>query len=244
MGFPEISHDVQVVELIKQQRCAMKKAMISFMGLDGSGKSTCIDYVYDELKKRGTKVKIVRAAYVIKVMSVPIKLAKKLLMKKDSNPFGGDYKAYLNNMRKQANKGGVYRFYSFLTTLEFKAQIFFKIHMNRSFGYTLLVDRYIYDNAVTYAANLGLEREYIEKVMSGKWKRSPKPDLIIYIKTPVDICFARKDDTPDPLYLEIREPLYDLVAEMYKSVTISGSQNKNNMTTEVMEAVDSVINRK
>lgn len=43
----------------------MKPAMISFMGLDGSGKSTSIDYAYEQLKKRGYKVEIVRAAYVI-----------------------------------------------------------------------------------------------------------------------------------------------------------------------------------
>ena len=40
----------------------MKPAMISFMGLDGSGKSTSIDYAYEQLKKRGYKVEIVRAA--------------------------------------------------------------------------------------------------------------------------------------------------------------------------------------
>ena len=28
----------------------MKPAMISFMGLDGSGKSTSIDYAYEQLK--------------------------------------------------------------------------------------------------------------------------------------------------------------------------------------------------
>ena len=39
----------------------MKPAMISFMGLDGSGKSTSIDYAYEQLKKRGYKVEIVRA---------------------------------------------------------------------------------------------------------------------------------------------------------------------------------------
>ena len=36
----------------------MKPAMISFMGLDGSGKSTSIDYAYEQLKKRGYKVKL------------------------------------------------------------------------------------------------------------------------------------------------------------------------------------------
>ena len=46
----------------------MKPAMISFMGLDGSGKSTSIDYAYAELKRRGYKVEIVRAAYVIVVL--------------------------------------------------------------------------------------------------------------------------------------------------------------------------------
>lgn len=219
----------------------MKPAMISFMGLDGSGKSTSIDYAYEQLKQRGYKVEIVRAAYVVVVLRGIIKLGKKLLMKKESDPFGGDYRAYLESMRKQAQKGGVYKIFSFLTTLEFKLQIFFRIRVKRFFGKTLLVDRYIYDNIVTYAANLDLGEEYMEKTMNGKWKRAPRPDKIIYIKTPVEVCCSRKDDIPDPLYLEIRKPLYEKVADMYGATVIAGDQDKQKMLDEVMEAVDEVL---
>ncbi len=219
----------------------MKPAMISFMGLDGSGKSTSIEYAYEQLKERGYKVKIVRAAYVVVFMRGLIKLGKKILMKKDSDPFKGDYKKYLENMRAQAKKGGVYKIFSMLTTLEFKLQIFFKIRLKRFFGTTLLVDRYIYDNIVTYAANLGLGEDYMEKTMKTKWKHAPLPDLIIYIKTPVEVCLSRKDDIPDPLYLEIRKPLYEKVADMYNAVTISGNQDKQKMLDEVMDAVNKVL---
>lgn len=219
----------------------MKPAMISFMGLDGSGKSTSIDYAYEQLKQRGYKVEIVRAAYVVVVLRGIIKLGKKLLMKKESDPFGGDYRAYLESMRKQAQKGGVYKIFSFLTTLEFKLQIFFRIRVKRFFGKTLLVDRYIYDNIVTYAANLDLGEEYMEKTMNGKWKRAPRPDKIIYIKTPVEVCCSRKDDIPDPLYLEIRKPLYEKVADMYGATIIAGDQDKQKMLDEVMQAVEEVL---
>lgn len=222
----------------------MKPAMISFMGLDGSGKSTSIDYAYDQLKKRGYKVEIVRAAYVIVVMRGIIKLGKKILMKKESDPFGGDYKAYLENMRKQAQKGGVYKIFSALTTFEFKLQIFFRIRVKRFFGTTLLVDRYIYDNIVTYAANLGLGEDYMEKTMNDKWRHAPRPDLIIYIKTPVEVCCSRKDDIPDPLYLEIRKPLYEKVADMYSATVIAGDQDKQKMLDEVMSAVNKCLKGK
>ena len=219
----------------------MKPAMISFMGLDGSGKSTSIDYAYEQLKKRGYKVEIVRAAYVIVFLRGVIKLGKKILMKKDSDPFSGDYKAYLESLRKNANKGGAYKIFSFLTTIEFKLQIFFKIRLKRFFGTTLLVDRYIYDNVVTYAANLDLGEEYMEETMNGKWKNAPRPDKIIYIKTPVEVCCSRKDDIPDPLYLEIRKPRYEKVAEMYNATVIAGDQDKQKMLDEVMAAIDEVL---
>ena len=219
----------------------MKPAMISFMGLDGSGKSTSIDYAHQQLKNRGYKVEIVRAAYVIVVMRGIIKLGKKILMKKESDPFSGDYKAYLESMRKQAQKGGIYKIFSALTTFEFKMQIFFRIRVKRFFGTTLLVDRYIYDNIVTYAANLGLGEEYMEQSMNGKWKHAPRPDRIIYIKTPVEVCCSRKDDIPDPLYLEIRKPLYEKVADMYGATVIAGDQDKQKMLDEVMKAVDEVL---
>lgn len=219
----------------------MKPAMISFMGLDGSGKSTSIDYAYEQLKKRGYKVEIVRAAYVIVFLRGAIKLGKKFLMKKESNPFSGDYRAYLESMRKQAKKGGTYKIFSFFTTLEFKIQILFKIRLKQFLGTTLLVDRYIYDNIVTYAANLDLGEKYMEDTMNGKWKNAPRPDRIIYIKTPVEVCCSRKNDIPDPLYLEIRKPRYEKVAEMYNAVVISGEQDKQKMLDEVMAVIDEVL---
>jgi len=212
----------------------LKKPMVCFIGLDGSGKSTSIDYAYKQLKGRGMNVEIVRAAYVIKFMAFFIKLGKKILLKKDNSPYSGDYKAYLESMRKQSQKGGTYKIFSFLTTCEFKMQIFFNISVKRFFGKTLLVDRYIYDNVVTYAANLGLGEQYMAETISGKWKHAPKPDMIIYIKTPVDVCLSRKDDIPDPLYLEIREPLYESIACMYPTEIISGNQDKQVMLDEVM----------
>lgn len=218
----------------------MKNKTICFIGLDGSGKSTSVDYAYDTLKSRGVRVKKVRAAYVIKVMSFFIKLGKKLVLKKDSNPYGGDYKSYLESMRKQSEKKGIYKIFTMLTTLEFKCQIFFSITLNKLFGYTLLVDRYIYDNAVTYAANLGKDTDFLKETIEKKWKNAPKPDLIVYIKTPVETCLSRKDDIPDPLYLEIRQPLYDEIASLYNATIISGNSGKNEMLAKVMDAIDSI----
>lgn len=217
----------------------MKRKAICFIGLDGSGKSTSIDYAYDTLKSRGVKVKKVRAAYVIKVMMIFVKLGKKLVLKKDSNPYG-DYKTYLENMRKQSQKKGIYKIFAFMTTIEFWCQIFFSVTLNKFFGYNLLIDRYIYDNAVTYAANLGKDTQFLRDTIEKKWKRAPKPDLIIYIKTDVETCLSRKDDIPDPLYLTIREPLYGEIASMYNATVISGDIAKEDMLAQVIEAIDNV----
>lgn len=213
----------------------MKPAMICFMGLDGSGKSTSIQYAYEQLKQRGCRVEIVRAAYVLKFMTFFVKLGKRLLMKKDSNPYSGDYRAYLEKMRKQSEKGMAYRIFSAMTTFEFKLQIFFNITLKRMLGKTLLVDRYIYDNVVTYAANLGLDAEYMERTLRTKWKRAPRPDRVIYIRTPIDVCLSRKDDIPDPLYLEIRQPLYEQVATLCDATVIAGDQPLEDMLRQVME---------
>ncbi len=215
----------------------MKPALIGFMGLDGSGKSTSIGYAYEQLKRQGYKVEIVRAAYVIKYLSATVRLGKRLLMKKQHSPFSGDYRAYLERMRSQARRRGVYGVFSFLTACEFKLQILFNIRLKRRLGKILLIDRYVYDNVVTCAANLGLGADYMRKTMEGKWRSAPKPDSIVYIKTPVEVCCSRKNDIPDPLYLEIREPLYDEVAEIYHAVTIQGDQDKQQMLDQVMNAV-------
>ena len=91
----------------------MKPAMISFMGLDGSGKSTSIDYAYKQLKKRGYKVEIVRAAYVIVFLRGVIKLGKKLLMKKDSDPFSGTTRRTWKVCGRTQIEVGLIRFFLF-----------------------------------------------------------------------------------------------------------------------------------
>ena len=117
-------------------------------------------------------------------------------------------------------------------------QILFNIRLKRMLGTILLVDRYIYDNVVTYAANLGLGEEYMQSALNGKWKHTPRPDKIIYIKTPVEVCCSRKDDIPDPLYLEIRKPLYDAIAQKHDAAIIAGDQDKQKMLNEVMAVVN------
>lgn len=219
----------------------MKPALIGFMGLDGSGKSTSIGYAYERLKEQGYDVAIVRAAYVIKYLSAPIRLGKRLLLRKQSSPFSGDYRAYLDRMRQQARRRGVYGVFSFLTACEFKLQILLNIRLKRRLGKILLIDRYVYDNVVTCAANLGLGNDYMRKTMEGKWRNVPKPDRIVYIKTPVEVCCSRKSDIPDPLYLEIREPLYNEIAEIYHAVTIKGDQEKQQMLDQVMNAVQACL---
>lgn len=211
------------------------------MGLDGSGKSTSVDHAYNQLKKRGIRVQVVRAAYVVRLMSGLVKFGKKLLMKQHSDPFSGDYRHYLESMRSRSDKGAAYRIFSMMTTLEFRLQIAWYIRLRRALGYTLLVDRYIYDNVVTYAANLGLGRDYMQKALDTKWKNAPRPDCIVYIKTPIEQCLARKDDIPDPLYLQIREPLYDEIAGMCGVVTISGGQEKRHMLDQVMRCIDGCL---
>jgi len=218
------------------------KPFVCFIGLDGSGKSTGIEYARKTLAERGVNVRVVRAAYVVKVMSFFVKLGKKILMKDNSSAFSGNYREYLENMRKRTNSGGFYyKVFSALTTLEFKAQIFFNVTLRRLFGQTLMVDRYIYDNAVTYAANMGLGEDYMRQTIEKKWKRAPKPALIIYIRTPIEVCLSRKDDIPDPLYLEVRQPLYDKIAEMYGATVISGDDGLERMQNEIMAAIDGVL---
>lgn len=217
----------------------MKNPVICFIGLDGSGKSTCVDGAYDYLARKRIKVKKVRAAYVVKFFNLPIKLAKRIILGKNSNPFNGDYKTYLENMRKKGEgKSFYYRAFNALTKFEFNLQIFFSIKLNSLLGYTLLVDRYIYDNAVTYAANLGLGQDFLRETIEKKWKNAPKPDIIFYIKTPIETCLERKDDIPDPLYLEVRKPLYDAIAEMYGATVISGAQPLEDMRAEVFDYIE------
>lgn len=215
---------------------------ICFIGLDGSGKSTCIEFANKWCLDRGINIKIVRAAYVIEKSNFLIKVGKKIVLRKHSNPFKkDDYSNYLNKMRSTNTKSLRYRIFSAITTHEFKHQIRNRITKNLKKGTNLLIDRYIFDNAVTYAANLGLNEDFIVETISKKWKKAPFPTKIIYIKTPVNVCMARKNDIPDELYLKVREPLYDFVAKKYNAKVISGEQNIDNMYNDIEKVLSEVF---
>lgn len=223
----------------------MTAKSICFIGLDGSGKSTAISFAYDWCVENNVDVKIVRAAYVIEKSNKLIKFGKKLTMRKHHDPFkNGDYSNYLAQMRKTNTKSIKYKIFSFITTREFKKQIKERIIKNLKRGHNLLIDRYIYDNAVTYAANLGLGKEYILETLYKKWRKAPKPDCVVYIKTPIDTCMSRKNDIPDKLYLEIRKPLYDLIAEISNAVVVDGEIEIEEMKKNIRDICRGVFNGK
>ena len=221
----------------------IRAPMICFMGLDGSGKTSCIEHACAQLRQRGIRAEVVRAAYVIRWLRSPVRLAKKLLMRKDSDPFTGNYVAYLKSLRLHAGRSGVYKIFSLLTAVEFHLQILFNIRLKRLTGRVLLVDRYIYDNAVTHAANLGRDAEYMRKILRSRWRHAPQPDKIIYVKTPVETCLSRKDDIPDPLYLQLREPLYEKMAEICGAAVVSGAQDLKSMLRQTMDEIDDVLRK-
>jgi thymidylate kinase len=209
---------------------------ICFIGLDGSGKSTCVDFACRWLQDNHVKHKKVRAAYVLTVLAPLVSLAKKIKIKKKS-AFDGDYKDYLNKLRIASNTGSTFKFYQSIVKLEFWWQIFFNITWPGWFGYALIIDRYIFDNAVTMTANTGKDFAEVDKILKTMWKRAPRPDVTIYVQTPIDVCMSRKNDIPDRLYLEVRKPLYDTLAKQYGFITISGEQPIKDMLLEIEQVL-------
>lgn len=220
----------------------MRPKSICFIGLDGSGKSTAISFALKWCEEHNINAEIVRAAYVIEKSKWLVSIGKKATMHKHSDPYKkGDYANYLEQMRKTNRKSLKYRIFSCITTHEFKQQIRERIIKKQKQGINLLIDRYIYDNAVTYAANLGLGQEYIVDTLTKKWKKAPIPDCLVYVKTPINVCLSRKDDIPDPLYLEIREPLYDLVANLYNARCVDGQKNIDEFKKDIIRICEEVF---
>ena len=213
----------------------MKK--ICFVGLDGSGKSTCVDFASNWLKENGIKHKRVRAAYVLKYIAPLIKLAKLIILNKRSS-FDGNYKEYLQVMREKSGNKLTYLVYKRIVKLEYDLQIFFNIILPSILGYSLVIDRYIFDNAVTMAANTNRGINDINNTLHTMWKKAPKTDCTIYIETPVDVCMSRKNDIPDRLYLDIRKPLYDRLAAERGFIVISGEQPKDAMFKEISAVLE------
>lgn len=176
-----MSHYFPIYHYTKLVLSARKKNMlVSFSGIDGTGKTTHINKLVNRFKD----------------MMIPAQYARGLWSPKISYPLMGVIYLLKGWRRKDYHKSRILRkIWNYIVILDFIYIYLFKIKIHLLVGKTVFCDRYVYDLMATLMHD-GLYNERASKIML---KLFPQPDLAFMLDIPPEVSDLRKDDTQESL---------------------------------------------
>lgn len=217
--------------------------LITFSGLDGSGKSTLVEYLKESLEKDNQKVAVSHMNYDIGLYSVLRFLARKAMGGDGGHANGGPVEGHAP--REQAYVG---RFSTRGAKLRYKLVwnkglrvliypldvlifLFYRVYIEKLGGHVLIMDRYFYDTLVDVT---GARRSLRLRVLS--WL-TPTPNLKVYLDVSPEKAFARKNEYSVD-YLKSRRLSYQkLMAELPGVLVLSTNQDLDTTRLKVTSAV-------
>ncbi|KAA3618747.1 MAG: hypothetical protein DWQ05_07235 [Calditrichaeota bacterium] len=169
--------------------------VIAFIGPDGVGKSTVIEYVRDILRQNGLSTQV---AYLGPWGSSLLKL-KKIFSWLNAIPYRADYKEFYAGKR-QEKPGKLTGFekwkffirsfiYYLFLILEMWARWWLRVLPALRQGKIVLADRYIYDILTGYKNR---PMDYHVAIRAYICKNYPRPEIGILLDAEPDIIFSRK----------------------------------------------------
>lgn len=208
---------------------------VCFSGTDGTGKSTLALKVFQELKKRRKRVKLVYGRHRPFVTTILYIVGKRIFLNK-SNMFS-NYEQYLDDKRTLHKKQSkLTKIYFSTILMEYYLQVLFKIILPYKFGYWIISDRYAYDTIINdIAIDSMLSITEVCSLLRKLWYLIPKPDYAFLIKIPESLAMSRKNDIPSLNYLKLRNEYYDQLAVTEKMIVLDGTREPSQLESFVID---------
>ena len=211
--------------------------LITFSGLDGSGKSTLVDYLKESLEKENRKVAVSHMNYDIGLYSALRLLKTKVLRSnKETQSHAPREAAHAGKFRNRTaklryklvwNKGLRFMVYP-IDVLIFLCYRFYVEKVNRQ---VLIMDRYFYDTLVDVT---GGRRSYRFRFLS--WL-TPTPTLPVYLDISPEKAFARKNEYSVDYLNRRRLSYHKLISALPEMLVLSTEQDLDATRLSVTSAI-------
>ena len=203
--------------------------MISFSGIDCSGKSTQINLLCKELEKNDIKYRVIwsRGGY-----TPGINFLKKIIRRNSCEMTNKEKINYSENVNKSSFKRKLL-FTVGLIDLCFYYSVV--LRMKEAFGTTIICDRYIWDTYIDYKMkypDINFENGFWWN-LTLKTMLKPTPSFVLFI--PAEESMRRSDlkDEPFPEPVEVRERRINFYLDEVKN-------NRWNCVIDAMKSIDEV----
>jgi thymidylate kinase len=204
-------------------------SLISFSGLDGSGKSTLIGMLSAKLDQCGIPHKVVWAKFGLH----PLGRITALIRRKNQ-PLQKTL-----DQNEPVESRNLFRFvYMQILLWSYYLILRRRVLAPLRRGYLLLCDRYTYDTIVDLVVELGLDTDRAEKLMTKIW--IPKPDLAFWLNIDPVVAQSRKDDALSISHGNARITQYQEISNKFSLIEITGDLSPEESLAVIIEKIKEI----
>lgn len=210
-----------------------KPLFITFIGIDGSGKTTQAKELVDFLRARGIPTAYVTNQFESWTLTPLAKIGKLFfLRRKDMRTDYAEFSTSVKKLFGNRFASSIYRNYHLALQL-LHSLIKIRIPLRR--GKSVVSERYIYDFIAGLTFEHGYNKEKLAPVLNRLWRLMPRPDLLFFIDVQEDVAYRRKDDIPCLDYLKERRKAYAFIAEQEVAVILDGAAEVTLLQTMIQD---------
>jgi thymidylate kinase len=210
--------------------------LVCILGIDGAGKTTLAQALVKRLAEHDRRAVYHYGRIVPFFSRALMALGRRVFLRRQN--FWRDYSGY-RAQKQQRMKNPLLRtlFAASVWTDLLIQSWWMRLKMGRRFD-IMVLDRYVYDTLINeMAVHFASTPEAFLRQTRAALALVPKPDLLFYIRVPVETAFSRKDDIPDPSFLEERRNYYELLADQFDVRILDGLEPVAALTEQSVNAV-------
>jgi len=207
--------------------------LISLIGIDGSGKTTCAANLCEQLQAKGFSCAYSHYNYPLMTL---IRSMVKSNIRKYVSPTQNSNSSKIENSIPQGGGKLKNTLWLFLASADMIAERLMKIRSSTHKS-IMIYDRYFYDHLVNYLDGLPecLVKLYLHLV--------PKPDLVILLDVPEAVAYRRKREG-SPSFLRWQRELYIRLARqlnMHNFHTVNANVNIVEVNASIVKYVYALL---